>query len=124
MSEENLLHLWMIYGVPTNVDIPAIWTAVANTKSRQEGYSRLVTHLMSSILDYRRDFHGHTNLLHCSVPLYNFVVGNRFINPGGNPCLSRRGCQCGHPSKKCKGMSDCRWHPQMKNWLCSTIRTE
>ena len=30
--EENILHLKMICGVPTNADILVIWTAVANIK--------------------------------------------------------------------------------------------
>ena len=58
---------------------------MANIKSRHEGHIRLVTHLMSSMPDYRRDFQGHTNLMHYSVPLYNFVAGNRFVNLGENP---------------------------------------
>ena len=34
MLEEKLLHLLIICGVPTNADIPTIWMAVANAKSR------------------------------------------------------------------------------------------
>ena len=42
----------MIYGVPTNDDIPAIWMALANTKIRQKGHSRLVAYVMSGMLDF------------------------------------------------------------------------
>ena len=64
---------------------------MVNTKSRQ-GHIRLVTHLMSSMLDYMRDFQGHTNLMHYNVPLYIFVADNRFVNLGENPaCPSGEG---------------------------------
>ena len=33
----------------------------------------------------RRDFLGHADLLHCSTPFFNFVAGDRFVNPGENP---------------------------------------
>ena len=42
----------MICDIPTNDDIPAIWTALANAKTRQKGHSRLVAYLMSGMLDF------------------------------------------------------------------------
>ena len=72
----------MICDIHTNNAIPVIWTAVANAKIQQKEHSHLVIYLMSSMPDYRRDFHGHTDLLHYSVPMCNFVTGNRFVNPG------------------------------------------
>ena len=39
---------------------------------------------MSGMAVYWRDYLGYSNFLDCSVPLYNFVAGDRFVNPGEN----------------------------------------
>ena len=39
----------------------------------------------------RRDFLGHADLLHCSTPFYNFIAGDRFVNPGENPACPAGG---------------------------------
>ena len=67
MLDEKLLHICMVYHVPTNDGIPAIWMAVVSVKTQQEGHSRLVTLLMSGIPDYRRDFYSHADLMHCNI---------------------------------------------------------
>ena len=97
--EEKLLHLRMICNVPTNNDIPAIWTSVSNAKIQQKGHSHLVTYLMIGMLYYMREFRSYADLMHCIILLCNFVTGNRFVNPGrGTPSSMYGGCQCGHPS--------------------------
>ena len=52
LERKKKLHICMIYGVPTNDDIPAIWMALANTKTRQKGHSHLVAYVMSGMLDF------------------------------------------------------------------------
>ena len=51
----------------------------------EDGLENLVQHLMSCMAVCWRDYLGHSDLLHCSVPLYNFVTEDRFVNPGENP---------------------------------------
>ena len=50
----------------------------------EDGLENLVQHLMSCMVLCWRNYLGHSNLLHCSVPIYNFVAGDRFVNPGEN----------------------------------------
>jgi len=57
---------------------------VDTVTNKQEGITTLIQYLMSGILVCRQDFMGHTDLLHVSIPLYNFVAGDRFVNPGEN----------------------------------------
>ena len=46
---------------------------------------------MSGMEVCRHDFMGHADLLHVSIPLYNFVAGDRFTNPGENPACPAGG---------------------------------
>ena len=82
MLDEKLLHICMVYHVPTNDGIPAIWMAVVSVKTQQEGHSRLVTLLMSGIPDYRRDFYSHANLPHCNILLHTFVARHMCVTSG------------------------------------------
>ena len=81
----------MVCGVATNAEVPGIWQEVAAASTRQEGLALLVQYLLSGMNVCRRDFHGHADLLHVSVPLYNFVAGDRFVNPGENPACPAGG---------------------------------
>ena len=74
----------MVYGVATNADVAEIWPNVAASPIKQEGLATLVQYLMSSMWVFRQDFMGHANLLHISIPMYNFVTRDRFTNPGEN----------------------------------------
>ena len=57
---------------------------MAVTPTKQEGLATLVQYLMSGMRVYRGYFMGHVDLLHISIPLYNFVAGDRFTNPSEN----------------------------------------
>ena len=46
---------------------------------------------MSGMSICQRGYLGHSNLLHCSVALYNFVAGDRFVNPEENPACPTSG---------------------------------
>lgn len=41
--------------------------------------------------EYKRDFFLHADLLHYATPLYNFVFGDCFANPGENPAYPTGG---------------------------------
>ena len=58
---------------------------VVGVTTKQAGLALLVQFLMGGISVCHRDFLGYSDLLHCSIPLHNFVAGNRFVNPGENP---------------------------------------
>ena len=51
----------------------------------------LVQYLMGDMRTCRRTYLGYSDLLHCSIPLYNFVAGDRFVNPGENPACPAGG---------------------------------
>ena len=91
MSDLKLLHLRMICGVATNSGIPTIWGEVAAAPNKQSGLAMLVQYLMGDMTSCRRTYLGHSDLLHCSIPLYNFVAGDRFVNPGENPACPAGG---------------------------------
>ena len=91
LSDLKLLHLRMICGVATNSGIPSIWGEVAAAPNKQSGLAMLVQYLMGDMTSCRRTYLGHSDLLHCSIPLYNFVAGDRFVNPGENPACPAGG---------------------------------
>ena len=91
ISALKWLHLRMICGVATNAEIPRIWMEVAAASTRQEGLALLVQYLLSGMATCRWEFHGHADLLHVSIPLYNVVAGDRFVNPGENPACPAGG---------------------------------
>ena len=69
----------------TDLEIPDIWVEVANPSTKQAGIVLLVQYLMACMSVYHTNYQGHSDLLHCSVPLYKFVAGDRFVNLGENP---------------------------------------
>ena len=75
----------MICGVISNHGIPSIWGNVAAYTNKQSGLAMLVQYLMGDMTSCRRTYLSHSDLLHCSILLYNFVAGDRFVNMGENP---------------------------------------
>ena len=53
--------------------------------TKQAGLANIIQHLMSGMSVYWRDYLGYSNFLDCSVRLYNFAAGDRFVNPEENP---------------------------------------
>ena len=91
ISKLKWLHLRMVCGVATNTDVPKIWSDVAAAPNKQEGLVTLVQYLMSGMSVFRCNFLGHADPLHVSIALYNFVAGDRFINPGDDPAYPADG---------------------------------
>ena len=85
LSPLKLLHLRFICGVATNAEIPVICFKVHACTTKQVGLALLVQHLMVGMGTCWHQLFGHSNILHYSVPLYNFVAGDRFVNLGENP---------------------------------------
>ena len=78
------LHLHMIRDVASNPEIPGIWLEVAGVTIKQVGLALLIQYIIAWMIVYHPNYLGHSNLLHCSVLLYNFVAGGRFANLGEN----------------------------------------
>ena len=91
LSPLKLLHLRFIYGVATNAEIPVICFKVQACTTKQVGLALLVQHLMVGMGTCWHQLFGHFDILHYSVPLYNFVAGDRFVNPGENPACPAGG---------------------------------
>ena len=85
------VHLRLVCGVGTQLDVSEIWADLVAAPTKQEGLAILVQYSISGMLVYRWDFIGHANLLHVSIPLYNFVAGDRFTNPDENPACPAGG---------------------------------
>ena len=51
----------------------------------------LVHFLMVGMKKFRHDFMEHADILNVSILLYNFIAGDRFINPGENPACPAGG---------------------------------
>ena len=80
-----------MYRVATDREPPPIWGEVAADPSKQEGLAFLSHYLITGMELCRHDFHGHTQLLHTGGALYNFIAGDRFVNPGQNPACPAGG---------------------------------
>ena len=91
MSDLKKLHLRFVCGVATDAGIPPIWAEVQAASTKQSGFSLLSQYLLTGMGECRRDFLGHADLLHCSTPFYNFIAGDRFVNPGENPACPAGG---------------------------------
>ena len=74
----------MICGVATNNDVSNIWADIAAAPTKREGLATLVQYLMSGMTVCCHKFLGHADILHINIALYNFAVGNHFVNPGDN----------------------------------------
>ena len=68
-----------------------IWVERGLVPSKQEGIAILYQYVVTGINEFRHYFHGHSQLLHVGVSPYNFVVGDRFVNPGQNPACPTGG---------------------------------
>ena len=85
MSDLKKLHLRFICGVVSDTDIPPIWSEVHTALTKQVGLSLLSQYLLTCMWECRRGVFGQADLLQYSTPFYNFVAGDRFVNPGESP---------------------------------------
>ena len=96
------LHLRFVCRVATDLEVPPMWVKVTVSHSKQEGLEILSQYLFTGMESFRHDFHSHTQLLHMGGWwIYNFVVGDRFCEPGEKPGLPR----CSWCGPGCRGDS-------------------
>ena len=54
---------------------------------------------LTGMSTFQLEFHGHADLLHISLPLFNFVTRGAFTNHGDHPAVRRGEFMAGPPSK-------------------------
>ena len=91
LSALKLLHIRFLCELSSNDAIPDIWKEVHSSPSHQTGLALLAQYMVSGMSNYRKEFSGRANIMHCIVPLYNFMAGGRFVNPGENPACPAGG---------------------------------
>ena len=74
----------MICGIVSDAQISGIWLEVAGASTRQTGMALLVQYIITRYDYIYAELHMplRPSILLC--PLYNFVVGDRFVNPREN----------------------------------------
>ena len=81
-------HLRHIYGVAGDDDVPSIWRDMALACTKEEGLALLLQFFLTRMSACQSIFHGHADLIHISLPLFNFVTRDAFTNYGNHPdCL-------------------------------------
>ena len=66
------------------MDAPKIWSDGVNAPTKQERLATLIQYIAPGMTVFRCNFLVYADLLRVNISLYNFVVGDRFINPGDN----------------------------------------
>lgn len=112
LSGLKLLHLRFLCGVRSDDDILDVWKEVHASPSLQEGLALLVQYLMSRMGYCHKEYFGHVDILHCSFPLCNFVVGDKFVNPRETPACPAGGMRM-RTTLQGRGMSGIEWRQQM-----------
>ena len=74
------VHLCHICGVAGDDDVPSIWREMALARMKAEGLVLLLQFLLTGMSACQSTFYGHADLLHISLPLFNFVASGAFTN--------------------------------------------
>ena len=64
---------------------------MALSQTKEEGLALLSQLFLTGISMCLSEFHGHSELLHISVPLFNFVMRGDFTNHGNHPACPSGG---------------------------------
>ena len=81
-------HLRHIFGVAGDDDVPYIWREMQLARTKAKGLALLSQVFLTGMSACQSTFHGHTDLLHISLPLFNFVARGTFTNHGNHPHLT------------------------------------
>ena len=74
-------HLQHTCGVATDDEVPAVWAEVAGAGTVTTKISLLTQFLQTDLSECRHKFFGHIKeMLHVSLPLFNFIMKGRFSN--------------------------------------------
>ena len=84
-------HLRQICGVARDKDVPSIWRDMALAQTKAEGLALLSQFFLTDMSACLSELHGHTDLLHISPPLFNFVTRGAFTNNGNHPACPSGG---------------------------------
>ena len=96
-------HLRHRCGVAGDEDVPSIWREMTLACTKAEGLSLLSQLFLTGMSACQSTFHGHADLLHISLPLFNFVARGAFTNHGNHPACPSGGIS---PWTSLQGMGD------------------
>ena len=103
LSLNTRAHLRHICGMVGGDDVPSIWRKTALARTKAEGLALLLQFFPTGMSACQSTFHGQADLLHISLPLFNFVARGAFTNHGNHPA-----CPSGvvSPWTSLQGMGD------------------
>ena len=96
-------HLRHICGVAGDDDIPSIWRGMELARTKAEGLALLFQFFLTGMSACQYNFHGHAELLHISLPLFNFFTRGAFTDHGNHPACPPGGI---YPWTSLQGMVD------------------
>ena len=77
-------HLRHICGVAGDDEVPSIWRDMALARTKAEGLALLFQFFLTGMSACQSIFHGHADLLHISLRLFNFIARFAFTNHGNH----------------------------------------
>ena len=77
-------HLRHICGVAGDDDVPSIWREMALARTKAEVLALLLQFFLTGMSACQSAFHGHTDLLHIFLPIFNIVSRGAFTNHGNH----------------------------------------
>ena len=96
-------HLRHICGFVGDDDVPSIWRDMALARTKVEGLALLYQFFLTGMSACQSIFHGHSDLLHISLPIFNFVARGAFTNHGNHLACPLGGIS---PWTSLQGMGD------------------
>ena len=84
-------HLRHICGVAGDDEVPSIWRDMALSRTKAEGLGLLSQFFLTGMSACQSILHGHADLLHISLPLFNYVARGDFTNHGNHPACPSGG---------------------------------
>ena len=88
IMKAHLRHICCVVG---DDDIPFIWRDMALARTKAESLELLLQFFLTGMSACQSIFHGHVDLLHISLPLFNFVARGAFTNHGYHPACPSGG---------------------------------
>ena len=96
-------HLRHICGMAGDNDVPSIWGEMALARTKAKGLALISQFFLTGMSACQSTFHGHAELLHIYLPLFNFVSRCAFTNHGNHLACPLGGIS---PRTSLQGMGD------------------
>ena len=96
-------HLRHICGVACDDNVPSIWMEMALARTKAKVLALLLQFFLTGMNACQPTFHGHDDLLHIALPLFNFFTRGAFTNHGNHPACPSGGIS---PWTSLQGMVD------------------